>query len=143
MTTQEAFDAVWDWFVIQRARRGWDVPVARCVYRGSDGCRCPIGRLLPDHLYNPSMEGSSISQLIENFSDIEEHFTPCDVAFLNDLQLVHDNSVSAAGGYDFNGYMQKKLRELAEVYELVIPSTPIPEAPQVEGGGYRPQYKQR
>lgn len=94
---------------------------------------------MADALYNPAMEGASVLQLLEFYPDVEQYFRGVDVGFLNDIQTAHDNSVSAAGGSDFTGYMQKKLTEIADKYRLVIPSTPIPPAPVVQG--HKPQFK--
>lgn len=142
MTKQDAFNLLWEYYIIFRNRRGWDIEQGRHMYRGSDGCRCPVGVLLPDVLYNSSMEGYDVQQLWEEDDDFHQHFQLVGLQFLKDVQDAHDDGIGPKGATDFNGYMQKKLRELAEIYDLVIPDKVIPLAPVVQDQGYRPQFKQ-
>ena len=76
-----------------------------CGYRGQDGCKCALGHLIPDELYDPSIEGGSLptnpdKPCNERSGKIANIFTQVlgrpltkdDCMFLRALQEVHDTT---------------------------------------------------
>jgi hypothetical protein len=57
-----------------------------CLYRGPDNTKCAAGHILPDELYNESLEKLSVTSLGYIFDHIVE-----DMYFLNELQRIHDH----------------------------------------------------
>lgn len=95
MNEQEIFDIVRRHLIKQRVRSIDDI--GRPRYRAGKKM-CAIGVLIPNDLYNPSMEYNSVTRLCEEVkSDGHYKFTLPDyfranVRFLNTLQLIHDRS---------------------------------------------------
>lgn len=109
MKTQQMFDEAVRHLMAQgKKSRAW---TGSCVYRGPNGLKCVIGIFIPDHLYNPSMEGNSVGGLRRNVKDalipedIEEYLGDSTrvvrrlkelgtegkaLFFLNELQNIHD-----------------------------------------------------
>jgi hypothetical protein len=56
-----------------------------CAYRGFDGNKCIVGCFIPDSLYDPSMEGTTIEQL-----SILHDCMPLPIKALEELQYMHD-----------------------------------------------------
>jgi len=57
----------------------------QCRYRGENGTKCAGWTLIPDELYNESMEGNTVDGL-PYFTNLVE-----DINFLLKLQSIHDN----------------------------------------------------
>lgn len=57
------------------------------MYRGDNGMKCAIGCLIPDQIYVADMEGD-IDQMLTLWPD--HPFHDGDVAFMEDLQYIHD-----------------------------------------------------
>ena len=114
MTQQDAFNKVWDWFVVQKHPPSrYDGP---CAYRGKNGNRCAIGLLIPDADYNPSCELNTIEELYGG-PLIPDLGLPLD--FLTSLQEAHD---LAYPGDQFTGIITVALEQVAEKYNLTIPT---------------------
>lgn len=72
---------------------------AECVYRGPDGLRCAIGALIPDYLFDSSMENKTVRSLLKDHPEVAEHLGATyseDRAFLECLQGIHDCNTPAA-----------------------------------------------
>lgn len=68
LTNQQIFDRVAEHLLRQACKSvrggGNDSGVDQeCAYRGADGRRCAIGCLIPDELYNGSIEGTAVGDL--------------------------------------------------------------------------------
>jgi len=59
MTNQHVFEQVWRHFVVERNEPGMAQGV--CFLRGANDTRCAIGLLIPDRLYDESMENRKIA----------------------------------------------------------------------------------
>lgn len=62
-----------------------------CKYRGKNGLKCAAGHMIPDHLYNPTMDdgnGLRIKTLLGEDGGLNYLEPYADL--LNDLQRVHD-----------------------------------------------------
>lgn len=130
MSNQEAFDRVWQRFVVEKA------PIAStgiaCRYRLGDSHGCAIGVQLPDDLYIPSFEGASAFQLLmvarpfngfqympeEEVNRVRRHFDRVAPALLEALQTAHDRekySMQPDRG------LAVSLRNIADDFGLHIP----------------------
>lgn len=81
----------------------------RCLYRGPNGLRCAIGCLIPNRLYNESMEDKcaghfSMAPILQQLGH--------DPYFCDKLQLIHD-------GYE-PAEWRSKLEEFAKEYNLTL-----------------------
>lgn len=95
-----------------------------CQYRGLDGLRCAIGHVLPDDVYEPSMEGNNVGYLLceEDFrkrfegsqDPAAKDLLGADEDFLAEMQDAHDESCSAYT-------MEKYLKSVAADWGLTVP----------------------
>lgn len=115
MNYQEAFNKVWDRFVVQDSPRGLD-EYNNGSYRGLNGSRCAVGMFIPDELYHPDMEGiatyDDTCPYLTNLH-IEIGWTEKDLTFLTRLQVAHDS-------LDFNSPPDVCLRKVANQYGLEV-----------------------
>jgi hypothetical protein len=84
ITEQEAFDRA----ILHMFRQGRQAVHGNsnvCAYRAADGCKCPVGAVLPDSLYRPKMEGSAVDHAVFNgvFDSGVRHILAC-------IQSLHD-----------------------------------------------------
>lgn len=96
MNQQEIFDKVHTNLLTQRTAAIED---GSCAYRAGTQT-CAVGALIPDCLYTPEIEGTSVSVLIKYKETYPHHplnnalkqagFTPDQYPLLRDLQRVHD-----------------------------------------------------
>ena len=107
-----------------------------CKYRGVDGTACALGCLIPDSLYDKSIEGCAVRGSVlsmdkDVFVPNTDRLTPGDVrfeniiseasgagtvdhfVFLSELQHIHD-------AYEPNQW-RRKFRALAESHNLQFP----------------------
>jgi hypothetical protein len=139
-TNQEAFDNVWQHFVVENNPRATiapedlpdevkpeggfedtDTPV--CVYRGEGGKMCAIGCQLPDDLYEPSMECKPVVRLLKVLrarTRVGNYFGHVDTRLLTDLQGAHDWAIGVLHGRD----LAERLRDVAHHWGLTVPETP-------------------
>lgn len=114
MTLQEAFDKVWEHFVVEGkppAMHDWE-----CRYRMSDGRRCAIGVLIPDERYEEGFEGESplSSRLRPLLGELLPGVPP---SVLESLQMCHDG----ADENNFTTSVRKKLATFAMNHDLTVP----------------------
>lgn len=109
MNTQEAFDIM---IAHLRKQRKKSIIVDEegdiiCMYRNPWGLKCAVGVLIPDEMYNPDMEGKSVSHLISKFphmfAGIQEDLLEC-------IQRIHDR-------YPVDSW-EKRFKELAKMFNL-------------------------
>lgn len=95
MLLQELFDIAIDGW----ASQGFECSLGnadRCLYRGPNGKKCPVGYLIPDEVYRPTFEDNNVSLLLEKFPDLEPRLIASDCTeetakeFLVKLQYCHD-----------------------------------------------------
>jgi hypothetical protein len=111
MERQEAFDKAVGFILKQGKKSFRDTGRGQgCAYRGNDNCRCPIGILIPDNLYDAALEGLDLPSMLETHIQVLsaraqgltirtsaykvfaliEFLGLDDLGFLYDLQYVHD-----------------------------------------------------
>ena len=108
MTEQEIFDTVLTHLREQGKAAATDD--GGCRYRGPDGTACAVGCLIPDELYDPVIEGLSVSQIIRAavylhdqaqarapLTRITNHIGAEHLQLLQELQDAHDVYLSDSG----------------------------------------------
>ena len=123
MNLQEIFDKVATHLLTQNKKAQSPVVPGeqikpKCLYRAPDGSKCAVGCLIPDDLYDPAIEGSSVADDIvweaatgELDYDRAEEFALGDL--LTQLQITHDE--------DEVEYWPNALRCIAEGRHLTLP----------------------
>lgn len=89
-TAREIFDHVKQHLLTQNVRS--TLGNGLCAYRGENGCKCAIGCLIPDEVYKPEIEGSSIRVLLDYKllpEELHRELVPHE-SLLDRLQTVHD-----------------------------------------------------
>lgn len=124
LTMQKVFDKIWERAgtkVLAQAENSGD-----CLYRTPEGLCCFIGALIPNDVYDPEIEGASLSRddasgkiciphIFDNVlraSGIDTE-NPELVSLLEKCQRIHDSERIVK--------WDNKLQELAEQYDLTVP----------------------
>lgn len=91
MTAREIFEKVKTSLLSQAESSKFN---GKCFYRHPfDNLKCAIGHLIPDELYQSTIENCLVKQLPDNILD---HILPDDfdretgISFLIEIQLIHD-----------------------------------------------------
>lgn len=98
------------------ASQGFEYSItgAGCAYRGNAGRRCAVGWLIPDEIYESSIEGGAVDSL-------EWVLSPLGLwrfkGELSSLQHCHDRAASPAD-------MRERLADFAARHGLTIPELP-------------------
>lgn len=117
-TAQETFEKVARHLFEQGVRAADGVGVeAACVYRGKNGTKCAVGCLIPDEMYSPYFEGSTVFALLHGHAcqklpedwEYREHED-----LLSSLQMVHD----AAGNWESTLAMRGNLKDVGKMHGL-------------------------
>lgn len=111
MTNQTAFNRA-----VQALRRQGKQSVDRggiCLYRGPDKLKCAIGHLIPDRVYDGEMENRNPFNLCEQSPYLRRLFTDCDLTFLSELQVIHDQTMPEG--------WEEKWEQLALRWNLTMP----------------------
>jgi len=106
---QEVFDKVATHLLTQKRKSMGSSNL--CMYRGPNGLKCAIGCLIPDDLYNKSIEYSNSFNLPVHILDYIGVKERSDRYFLSNLQRIHDNHEPPM--------WKHKLKEFADYYKLV------------------------
>lgn len=122
LTLQEAFDTIWQKFVVEGAPRAYDKHDASCKYRLPGGARCFIGVLIPDELYEPSFESEgSISAVMYERPKIKA-LLPFEPDVISQLQGIHDMyGVTGDTPGTFSDHCRERLTAFAEQHSLTVP----------------------
>ncbi len=140
MNNQEAFDGVWDWFVVEKHRPGTNPDGVGCAYYIDDVTRCAIGCLLPISLAKGLRSYEGIGVVLKSKGMvIAQHFEGVNHGLLRALQRAHDGSAYATSGYNpepndhetFLTLLEGRLEGVAQDYNLEVPSI-SPDAAVVE-----------
>lgn len=127
MNNQEAFDIVWDHFIIKGNAKSMNTNC--CVYRSEDGNKCAFGLLIPEEFYSRRFEGNVASQILsmnhdthDKFFDvsvvdlaikIQEHLVGVDRSLIIALQNAHDS-------FPFSN-LRQRLELISERFNLKLP----------------------
>lgn len=90
----------------------------RCLYRGPDGTSCAVGCLIPDELYDPSMEGQGVGSLIydaEHPKTVQRLLGPR--LLLEELQNLHDEYMREG----WNDECETEAQRIADKFGLEMP----------------------
>lgn len=83
------------------------------AYYGDDGCKCPVGALIPESLYKKEMECANIEELLPHFSDLKKFFKNVDTNLLIAMQELHDDKPVEIWESEF--------RKVAYQFKLSVP----------------------
>lgn len=135
-TNQTAFDAVVSHARKQRVRAVTDTGQF-CRYRTEEGLRCFIGALIPDEVYEKSMEGIGVDAFLGNKEgigfdnhDVMALFAGTDIDLLYRLQRIHDVGMNGMHADLIPKEWEREFSFLAERFNLEY-TPPGDEAPQV------------
>ena len=119
-TMQEQYDATVR-HLRDQGRQSWDPVREMCVYRALDGCMCAIGPMIPDALYDPSMETIGVCQLAQN-PELQSALLGGDgmssLEFLMALQMTHDDPRNWSENRGMTRRMLNRLRRIAMIHGL-------------------------
>ena len=67
-----------------------------CAYRGDNGCKCAAGHLIPDAMYDSSMERQSIAAILVNNPELKStiEIDAEQIVLLRQLQVAHDRGLT-------------------------------------------------
>lgn len=134
MNKQEIFNIIWNGLKSQKFKQSSDGN-GSCLYRNGK-LKCAIGHLIPDHVYEDSMEGDDLALILNQDSHNtlrdwwHEEIRPIrfdsrkmvilddTVNLLSDLQNIHDTTKSPKK-------MEAMIRDLAKYEGLDIPEDDI------------------
>ena len=89
MSPQEIFDTVVKHLRKQNARSTFcRDTIDVCAYRGINGTKCAVGCLIPDDVYDISMEGVGVYGIVYNN---KLQFLANNIELCRDLQHIHDS----------------------------------------------------
>lgn len=132
---QADFDKVWNHFVVEKNPPSVEEDDITCLYRGPNGSRCAVGVLLPDEVYQPTLEGVSLKDLDPNVcvaSEFAAWIRSHGLTFLGQLQQAHDQAVLSQMAHNMAGHsvltpgrfheeIERLLREVAADFGCEIP----------------------
>lgn len=134
MTKQQAFDVIWNWFVVDKnPRSSSGIGCFYRVFQEDRVLKCGVGALIPDNLYDPALDTGdfiAIRDILDPKIQVQNKFGPELVNFLNtellpieedfltEIQIIHDTGYSERY---FTQRMESELRKLADAHELKIP----------------------
>lgn len=129
-TMQSAFDKVWNHFSKESAKPAYDG--WSCVYRLNNNpnakTRCAMGVLIPNKLYDPEMEGTAASGILD-YEGIRELFDRgMREGFLDELQSCHDReaaNLDIRTAETLRLRILENLRRLATRHCLEVPSETV------------------
>lgn len=121
LTLQECFDKVWDWFVVHGKPASLKEGTIECLYRGPNGTKCAAGVLMPDDIYDPRCEDTTINcekngntgWRWDSIPELEAWRLSLPLVHVQKLQWIHD-SASSLEGTSFTNRITKKLRAFAK-----------------------------
>ena len=118
MNLQLAFDEMAD-HMLQQNKRSVTTG-GSCKYLGPNGLKCGVGGIIPDHLYDESMEEKVVADIFRNFDGLWSHWSNRYglvggrisefIRLCNHIQAVHDD-------YDPDDW-PARLKKVAEQFNL-------------------------
>jgi hypothetical protein len=134
MQPQEAFNKVWNHFVVNKGPASFvedeHGEVGGCQYRGPGGAKCAAGVLIEDDEYDAYMDmsggksASAVLAQIPRLAPLLKVVPPAHegnplYSLPMELQGAHDRAV---GHFDFHWNVEIRLRGVAEKFSLSIPN---------------------
>ena len=124
-TLQEAFNTVWQHFVVQQGPPSISGGAGACMYVGPNGARCAFSVLLTSDELSEIHEGDSAGDAIERlnltrFRGLEEA--------MNEMQSAHDGAASSHKRQEdtntaFVIFVERRLRSFADDWQLTVPGS--------------------
>lgn len=116
MKKQETFEFVARHLFTQGVK-AVDPAHGRCMYRGQNKTTCAVGCLIPDEVYETSMENRRVLSLMSSFGDVLPKFFSRQIDLLGALQAVHDDSPDSRFT---TAYLRSRLKMVGRRYSLRI-----------------------
>lgn len=124
LSRQDAFNRIWAYYIVEKSPLGFEnrkiIDGRDCVYRGSEGQRCPVGLLLSDEVYRPEYEGSSLA----GNGELSRLFSAELLPLMNQMQSIHDATINAPTPAAARVHFESGLRRVAAFMDLRIPCPP-------------------
>lgn len=133
MTNQEIFDKALA-AIRKQGEPSYDSVNSECRYRletGGKVLKCPVGHFIPKKDYNPKMEGTTLTMSnCAIFKYFSKNYTESNIDLFDAIQNCHDSAaltdcetskfagVLLHDGHDFLSRFEKRMKEVAEDYEL-------------------------
>lgn len=116
-TTQDLFNEVWLWFIVEKHEQSYDCNSSSCRYRLPGGRKCALGIFIPDERYDEKMDSGlwMVNDLITHLGPGYKRYED----FICDLQRNHDCSHQ---NEKFHNDFKRRLRILATKNSLTIPT---------------------
>lgn len=114
MNNQEIFDVVANHLLKQQSKSLLSDGVGKCAYRGVNGLKCAVGILIPDHLYDETMEYKNIQSVIVDYPAFRGYLNAGEdeIDLLEQLQFIHDYAEVTA--------WNARLKEVAKDFALDV-----------------------
>lgn len=119
MTKQQAFNKVWQHFVVEKNPPSINKK-GDCLYRGPNGEKCAAGLFIPDDKYRRSMECRP-AECVADAMGVDTETAK----FIRHLQACHDD---ASVHLRFTAEMERRLKSVAARFNLTIPCSTISNA---------------
>lgn len=88
-----------------------------CAYRGEHGFKCAVGASIPDSMYDPEIEGKTVSQLLQR-AEFSRLFLAVSPLLLGSLQALHDGHFDDDGERISEDAFEAGMMWLASSYNL-------------------------
>ena len=133
LTNQQIFDQVWQHFIVNKGKYGYNPKTERCEYKNINGHQCAIGLFMSDEQVEESKNEPISSwcfpkHIVMNIFgrpvlDHDNEITPFGV-FLRSLQEIHDDCADMMDRDDsqHRSVFKLSMETLAEKYSLEVPS---------------------
>ena len=129
MDTQEWMQNAFDTAYLGLIKQGMPaIGKYGCAYRGEGDTCCAVGMLIPDALYDPRTESTTVSTLLRHDSFrhaiglTEEMLKSGEIeSFLSCMQAAHDRVPRGEWWVD---EFAKRMRGIAKDFELIVPVVP-------------------
>lgn len=125
ITLQEAFNQIWDWFVVKKNKRSIDIHNIRpgggvtCEYNGANGAHCAVGVLIKDFDILAGSNNDAIESLLDRCPAIKDYLSKITLWQLTQLQDIHDEESKVPEM--FNENVRLRLIKFAANWFLKVP----------------------
>jgi hypothetical protein len=120
---QEAFNEIWDHFIVKGSPPGAQPGRSSCRLRTTDGKCCHLGKLIPDEQYSFDLEiAAPYTRRLKELTPVLQALSD---GFLSRLRFAHDQAAaeSTHNLASFTKADERNLRELAANFNLTIPAS--------------------
>jgi hypothetical protein len=124
MTIKEIHNRVVEHFIVKKSAPSFlkKDNNYRCLYRGPNGTRCPVGLFIPDNKYSQALEMQPLQavfqqRMLDFDLPAEEQELQKVFAYFQNCQRAHDLCLPLEE--DFHGRFEQELSKLAKAFQLI------------------------